>query len=483
MMSISSKGVKNMDTFLKRKIYNDLTIWKNDPNRVPLIVEGLRQVGKSYIVDRFARDNYDNVIVFDFRFNKDIRKVFEGNLNVDSIIMNATPYFPDKSFIPYKTVLIFEEIGDCPLARTSLKSFALDKRFDVIATGSLLGVLNYRKKSKIQIPTGYEKIIKMSSLDFEEFLWANGVNEQSVNELKEYTKKRQELPPALENFYKEMIKRYIVVGGMPKAVTQFIATNNYISSREELVGLIRDYRTDFGRFINDNNEEEIDYKLQMHLNQIFDSIPSQLARDSDTFKFKYSEVKRGGRSSEFEGAFEWLEKAGLVLRCFNLSAIEKPLEANTDRTYFKAFIADIGLLMAMYPISVSQELLGGTLDSRKGAIYENLMAVMIDKCNLPLYYFADGTNHLEVDYILESNDGIVLLEEKSTNGKMAASRKVMNGQTPYKANACYKVLQSNFGKGDFYTTIPQYAVPFLLKDIAEEMNKGFELPPLKIDEQ
>lgn len=153
----------------KRKIEKKLYEWNNDPNKVPLIVDGLRQIGKSYIVDKFAHEEYENVIVYDFRHNKSLRKIFDGNLDVDTIIRNSMPYFPNKEFIPYKTILIFEEIGDCPLARTSFKSFALDKRYAVIATGSLLGVLNYRRKQKIDIPTGYETIIQMTSLDFKNF--------------------------------------------------------------------------------------------------------------------------------------------------------------------------------------------------------------------------------------------------------------------------------------------------------------------------
>lgn len=464
---------------LKRKIYDELANWNKNPNKVPLIVDGLRQVGKSYIVNQFAHDNFENIITYDFRHNKVLRTIFDGNLDVDSIIRNSTPYFSGKQFVPYKTILIFEEIGDCPLARTSFKSFAQDKRFTVIATGSLLGVLNYRKKTKIDIPTGYEKIIHMTSLDFEEFLWANGVDEKTITVLKGYTNRKEQLPNALADFYKEMIKRYVVVGGMPESVKEFLKTNNYTRSREYLEGLIRDYRSDFGRFINNKNEEEIDYKLQTQLNQILDSIPSQLARETDIHKFKYSEIKNGGRSTEFEEPFVWLEKTGLVLRCFNLKAIEKPLEANSDKTYFKAFISDIGLLMAMYPLSTSQEFLRNELDSRKGAIFENLAATMINKSGLPLYYFSKGSEHLEIDFIFESDEGITLLEEKSVNGKMAASRSVMEGKTVYKANICYKVIRENFGNGDFYTSIPQYALSFLLNSIVIKLNEGTKLKPLE----
>ena len=270
----------------------------------------------------------------------------------------------------------------------------------------------------------------------------------------------------------------MIVGGMPDSIKKYLKTNNYIKSREYLEGLIKDYRLDFGRFVNDKSNEEIDYHLQNKINQVFDSIPSQLARETDTHKFKYSEIKSGGRSKEFEEPFIWLENAGLVLRCFNLRAIEKPLELNTDKTYFKTHISDIGLLMAMYPISTSQELLEDKLDSRKGALFENLVATIINKAGLPLYYFSKGSDHLEIDFIFEGDKGIVLLEEKTINGKMAASRSVMEGKTKYKADICYKVIRENFGKGDFYTSVPLYALPFLLENIVTEITKGKELKPL-----
>lgn len=264
----------------KRKIYNELTKWNNDQDKVPLIVDGLKEVGKSYIVNKFAREFYANVITYDFRHKKELRNIFEGNLDVDTIIEKSSPYFPHDNFVPYKTILIFEEIGDCPLARTSLKSFAIDKRFSVIATGSLLGVLNFRRKKKIDIPTGYEKIIQMASMDFEEFLWANGFNEESITLLKKHVKEEKEIPQALAFYYKEMLKRYVIVGGLPGSVLKFLKSNNYIDSRDYLKGLIQDYRADFGRFINENNEEEIDYNLQAKLNRVFDSIPSQLSISS-----------------------------------------------------------------------------------------------------------------------------------------------------------------------------------------------------------
>lgn len=475
--------VRGKTMYLKRKVYGELVKWKNNPNHMPLIVEGLRQVGKSYIVDKFAHDKYDNVIVFDFRKRKELRVIFDGDIDVDSIIRKASPYFPNETFIPNKTVLIFEEICDCPKARSSLKSFALDKRYDVIATGSLLGVLNYHRHiDKASIPTGYEQIIEMTSMDFEEFLWANGIKEELIDDLKHSIENFEELPSALETYYKEMIKRYIVVGGIPRAVVRFLETNNFSESRGVLADLIKEYRGDFGRFIDENSKESIDYKLQAQLNMIFDSIPNQLARENLNLKFKYSDIKQGGRAKEFELALDWLEKAGLILRCYGVKAIERPLMANVDKDTFKVFFADTGLLMAMYPITTSLELLNDQLDSRKGAIFENLAATMFKKSNMPLFYFNKSMEHLEIDFLIESKDGIVLFEEKSTNTKMAASRAVMSGQTPYKAYKCYKIIQTNYGKGDFYQTIPQCVVPFVLEKINNEFKKGVMLPKLEYPE-
>lgn len=467
---------------LKRKAYAALEKWNANPDKKPLIVDGLRQVGKSYIVDKFAHEHYENVVTYDFRHNKELRKIFDGNLDVYTIIRASAPYFPKNTFVPFKTILIFEEVGDCQLARSSFKSFALDKRYAVVATGSLLGTLNYRRKQKADIPTGFEDTLEMSSLDFEEFLWANGVKEESIEVLKDYAARKEELPPALANFYREMIKRYVIVGGMPDSVKLFLTTNSYVESRNKLENLIRDYRGDFGRFINEKGEEEIDYYLQAQLNQIFDSIPSQLARESETHRFRYSEIKTGGRASQFQLPFDWLEKAGLVLKCPNVNAIEKPLEANANKSIFKAFISDIGLLMAMYPLSTSQEFLTDKLDSRKGAIFENLVATMIRKTGLPLYYYSKTDQHLEIGFLFETSKGIVLVEEKSVNGKMAASRAVMEGRTPYTAHACYKIIRNNFGQGDFFVSVPHYAAPFLFSDFRVEMEKGLVAEPLKYPE-
>ena len=455
---------------LKRKIYDELRRWKERAGHKPLIVEGLRQVGKSYIVQKFAKENYDQTITFDFRHQAELKSIFNGNLDVDTIIRKARLFFPDQLFVPNRTVLVFEEIGDCPIARTSLKSFALDGRYDVMATGSLLGVVNYRKAAKIKIPTGYEEHLKMEGLDFEEYLWACGLDETAIEELRSKTRDIQELDSFTAGVYKRLLKDYCVIGGLPEVVSRFLDSGkNYLEARTVLTGLLQDYRADFGRFVDEEGLEQIDYRLQSRLNMVFDSIPKQLAREQDVRKFKFSEVSRGGRASAFEGAFEWLEQAGMCLRCFNVHTLDTPLSLNADETYFKAFLADTGLLMAMNPVITTREFLNDELGARKGAIYENLAAVLIHKAGFPLFYFADGGNHIEIDFLIEGRDGLILYEEKSTNGKMAASRRVMKGETPYRATCCYKIMENNFGQGEFFTAIPQFCAPFLLEQIREQI--------------
>ena len=465
----------------KRKAYDQLMDWKKRKGHKPLIVEGLRQVGKSYIVAKFAEENYENSILLDFRHRKELRLCFKGNLDVDQIISLLRPYLPDKNFVPGKSILIFEEIGDCAEARTSLKSFCLDGRYEVIATGSLLGVDNYRRKSKLPVPTGYEEHLQMTSMDFEEFLWAIGTPESAIESLRKATLNVEELPSALANYFSEAIKEYMIVGGMPDAIRAFLESGrNYLQARSVQEELIKDYRADFGRFVDEEGNERVDYDLQAKLNQIFDAIPSQLSRENDVERFKLSEVSKKARYNQYANVFDWLEKAGLVLLTRNLKAIESPLQGNAENNAFKAFVGDPGLLMSLFPLATLQDFLLNRLGSRKGALYENLLASMIAKAGFPLFYYGNYEKHLEIDFLLEAKDGIVLLEEKSTNGKMAASRSVMEGNSPFKASRCIKINSFGVGKGSFYTSYPQYMAPFLLEEEMKRLKEDLFAPSLSL---
>jgi predicted AAA+ superfamily ATPase len=255
---------------LKRKAYQQLLSWKNRAGHLPLIVEGLRQVGKSYIVDKFARENYENVIVFDFRYNEVTRSFFQGNLTVDEILKRAYPYFPSSNFVPHKTIIVMEEIGDCPRARTSLKAFESDGRFDVIATGSLLGVANYRKRKKEALPTGSEEFLKMTSLDFEEFLWAIGASQDFIDRLKDSAESFAPLPEPYIEYGKVAMRSYLLVGGMPDAVIAFLESGgDPLAAREVHRRLLRDYEADFGRYVDDGGEERYDMILKGRISAVW----------------------------------------------------------------------------------------------------------------------------------------------------------------------------------------------------------------------
>lgn len=304
----------------------------------------------------------------------------------------------------------------------------------------------------------------MQPMDFEEFLWASGVSDEAIQLLSDSIKNVKDLPSSYELMFEELLKRYIVVGGMPEAVDAFLTNNGgYLNARDVQLRLLNDYKCDFGRFVNDDGKESIDYSLQAKLNEVFSSIPSQLSRESGNSKFKISDVSKGGRLSSYESAIQWLNKAGLINIAYNVNAIEKPLALNKNLSCFKLFLADTGLLMASYPIVTLQDFLSDNLDSRKGAIFENLMATMLAKFGGDMFFYSDTKRHLEIDFLLETNEGIILLEEKSTNGKMAASKAVMHGETSYNVAGCVKFIKQGFGVGEFFTSLPQYAAPWYLE--------------------
>ncbi len=464
---------------LKRKAYQKLLEWKARPNHKPLIVEGLRQVGKSYLVSAFAKENYENVVVFDFRYDPKTRKFFQGDLSVDAILRNAYPYFPSSMFVSNKTAIVFEEIGDCAQARTALKSFALDGRFDVLATGSLLGVAGYRKGKKQPLPTGYEEFLELTSLDFEEFLWAIGATADFIQEIKNSLQTFKPLPEAYVEYGKQAIKAYMLVGGLPDAVVAFIESNgDFFAARRVVEGLLKDYEEDFGRYIDDNGEEKVDLVLKGRLSMVWKSIPIQLARENGNSKFRYASVGGRGRKEDFGLCIDWLEEAGLIVKSRNTVAPEPPLKSNAIDNEFKVFVADPGLLSACYEASLVALTLEELLGARKGALVENLIATMFHKAGLGCYYYANSLEHKEIDFLLEHMGGIVLVEAKSTKGGMGASKALVADESNkvYHNYSSMKVNESNFGEGSFYKTVPHYALPFYLSSVVEELHIQSFLP-------
>ena len=443
---------------LKRKIESVLAEWRNSESKKPLVIKGIRQCGKTYIVRKFAEENYESVIYMNFILEPDKKTAFIGNIDVDTIILNLSALIPGSRFINGKTCIILDEIQECREARTALKSFQIDGRFDIIATGSLLGVRGYGKSGKNaengqdSIPVGYETVVEMYPLDFEEFLWANGMNDKVIDSVKSCFEKETAVPEGIHNVMMELLYRYVIVGGLPEVVNKFLETKNIELIYQVQRNLIAEYEEDMIKYADDADKARI--------RECFESIPKQLARENK--KFQYSVVRKGGRSSQYIGSIQWLEDAGLVRRCYNTQITELPLEGNSIKDCFKLYTTDIGLLVAMLDYGTQADILRGNLLGYKGAIFENLMADFLCKSGQKLYYFQKESG-LELDFLVRYKGECVVLEVKAKSGKAKSLKTVLKNKNVYHVNHAIKLGKYNVGREEEVFTIPLY-MGFLIKD-------------------
>ena len=440
---------------LRRKIESVLTEWKNSELKKPLVIKGIRQCGKTYIVQKFAKENYENVVYMNFILEPDKKLAFTGNIDVDTILLNLSALIPGSRFVKGKTCIILDEIQECREARTALKSFQIDGSFDVIATGSLLGVRGYGKSDndvQDSVPVGYETVVEMCPLDFEEFLWANGIDEKVIDTVKSCFEKESVVPDGIHKVMMELLYRYVIVGGLPEVVNTFLETKNIELTYKVQRNILSEYEEDMGKYADDADKSRI--------RECFESIPRQLAKENK--KFQYSVVRKGGRSSQYIGSIQWLEDAGIVKRCYNTQITELPLEGNSINDCFKLYTSDIGLLVAMLDYGTQADILKGNLLGYKGAIFENLMADFLCKSGQKLYYFQKDSG-LELDFLVRYQGECVALEVKAKSGKAKSLRTVLNNKNIYHINNAIKLGRYNVGREKEVFTIPLY-MGFLVKD-------------------
>ncbi len=398
---------------LERKIEKELINWKNKKYKMCLVVKGARQVGKTFIIDKFARENYKNYIYINFDETPSYKDIFNGNLDINTIIKQITVNIPNVELIPNETIIVLDEIQNCPRARTALKFFSIDKRFDVIASGSLLGI-NY--KDVPSFPVGYVENLEMHSLDFEEFLWANGISKKGIGYIKEYFDNKEEVPEAMHNKMLELFKEYIVVGGMPRVVSEFVETHNFSTVLKIQRDIIDNYLDDIAKYALETEKAKA--------RECFLSIPKQLAKDYKKFQYSLLEVK--GTYRKFGGSLMWLYDAGIVNYCYNLRIPELPLEGNSINDQFKIYMKDTGLLISMLEDGAQKDIIDGNLGIYKGAIYENIIADIFTKLNKKLYYF-EYRNTLEMDFIIRYNNKVTAVEVKSAeNTKSKSMKNIIN---------------------------------------------------------
>lgn len=437
---------------LKRKIEQALINWKNTPNHSPLIIKGCRQCGKTFSVRDFAKKNYKYEVYLNFFKNPSYISIFDGSLEIDNLIMMMSALLgPSAVFKQGETVIILDEIQDCPEARTALKFFREDGRFDVIGTGSLLGVKGYGKQPK-SIPVGSETVIEMHPLDFEEFLWANGITPQIIDKLKEYFNEEKPVPEALHEKMRQLILQYTVVGGMPEVVDTFVKTkqmNGVLALQRDIV---RSYEDDMVKYADDKDKSLI--------KECFQSIPKQLSKENK--KFQYSIVKKGGTASKFQGSIQWIEDAGIIARCYNLDLPELPLDGNAIDDVFKVYMQDSGLLVSMLEDGTQFDILQGNLYGYKGAIFENLMADIFTKMGRKLYYYHKDSG-LEIDFVIRYKGGATLIEVKATTGNTKSTKTILSHPEKYHVAGAIKLGDYNVGRNEKMLTIPIY-MGFLLNE-------------------
>lgn len=458
---------------LKRAIWDRLVSWKNRPHH-PLILSGLRQIGKTYIAREFGEKNYKSVIYLDLRKDTRFYSAFDGNFDVNEMVMSITAADPAAHFIPDQTLLILDEIQDCPNARSSLKYWDLDGRYDVIATGSFLGVKGFRAPYERGIPVGYEEKFVMHPLSFAEFLDNVGMSQSVIDYVKESLKNGTAVSKTVHESIRSLYYQYIIVGGMPEAVNTYFATHDLNAVRAVQKRILDSIRDDFGRYKTDSGETKINETLKLRAEACLDSVPAQLSREYK--KFKYSEVDVKGHSTEKADGLQYIADVGLVLLSHNLREISAPLEAHEINKEFKVFYADTGLLISQLDDGTAEHVLNGDLSAYKGAIAENTVACAFEDIGIPLYYYHAPSGSPELDFVYSDNGIPTIVECKSSRTSATSMKHVISNPKKYGRHPAVKYADTNVGGGEGFKTYPLYALGFL----ENQEDKPFIVPEMDL---
>ena len=440
-----SKNMHNL-IMLERKAFNFLENWKNTKQNECLLIKGARQIGKTFIVREFAKNHYENFIEINFEKNPEMKAAFDGSLDVENLIKEITVRIPRIKLVPNKTLLFLDEIQACPQARTALKFLAQQNNFDVIATGSLLGI-NYKDISSI--PVGYERQYEMHSLDFEEFLWAIGIDKTVISSLKNNFDKNIPVPDETNKIMQKYLREFMLVGGMPAVINKFLETNNYNEVHDEQQKILNDYLNDIAKYASTADKPKA--------RNCYLSIPRQLAKENT--KFKFGEVEKGGTARKYANCLDWLRDANLIRYCYNCVPPEFPLAAYVRQEQFRIYTNDIGLLICMYGFEMKQAILTDSLKgSAKGGIYENLIADFLVKKGYPLYYFKRDDSSSEVEFLIEKECSVVPIEVKSKKGSTSSLDTILKKDD---VKLGYKIVDGNLGITEKKKTIPHYMTMFI----------------------
>ena len=437
--------------YLKRKIDYFLKQWKEDKEHKPLIVKGARQVGKTESILHFAKENYSNIIYINFALEKKYTKILDDGYDVDSIIKNITLVNSSIDFQKRETIIIFDEIQEYPDIATTLKSFKIDGRYDVICSGSMLGI-NYNRIHSNSV--GYKTDYEMYSLDFEEFLWAKGYNEGNIKDIFNHM---VELKPFSDNqlrVYKSLFLDYCVLGGMPDVVRTYITTKSFTNTLNIQRQIMLDYEEDVRKYAIGLDQTKI--------LSVYRSVPSQLGKENK--KFQFNKIAKNARSREYSGCIDWLIDAKVVMQCNCLLYPELPLKGNADESKYKLYYPDTGLLVASLDDEAQEDLrMNKNLGVYKGALYENFVAEAFLKQGLGLFYYKKDNSTLEEDFFARTKDSLVPIEVKSNSNKSKSLSSLIKNENYHDINFGIKLGDFNVGLANNIYRFP-YFCSFLIKE-------------------
>jgi len=415
---------------LRRKIADILSEWKKDPRKKALLVRGARQVGKTCSIEEFGKKNYGTYIYINFEKNPSYSSIFAGDKDVDSIIRRMSLVFTDAEFKPGNTLIFLDEIQNCPDARVSFKFFTIDGRYDVIGSGSLLGV---RYKEVSSYPTGYEDIVDLYSLDFEEFLWAMGVSEGIISSVKDDLANKRPIDGFIVDKFNEYFRWHMIIGGMPEAVAVFKETNHFGKVLAVQRKIVSSYLDDITKYATGLDKNRV--------RASFYSIPSQLAKKNKKFIYADVEGRKDSRYDTYGSSLSWLYDAGIINFCYNLQEPALPILSNRKLDAFKIYLRDTGLLVSMMEEGLAVAILDQDLLVNEGAIAENIVADMLSKNGYDLTYF-ERKGKLELDFILNLNGVVSAVEVKSGNNRQSKSLGVIMSDK-YKVGRGIKLEDTN----------------------------------------
>ena len=441
--------------YLKRKIDKFLDEWLISDKKKPLIIKGARQIGKTKTIEEFAKRNNLSLVEINFVLNPEFRDIFDDGYKVDKILENISFKDPSLEFIPGKTLIFFDEIQKCINAATSLKSFKLDGRFDVICSGSLMG-LSYKEIESVS--TGHKIDYTMYSMDFEEFLWALGYKEKQIESLYEYMKNLSPLSETQFNVLLDRFHQYMVLGGMPEVVKLFVDQKNYSGTLALQKQIILDYEEDITKYVEGLDKTKI-------LN-VFRKIPVFLGQDNK--KFRISKVAHGARNREYTGVTDWLIDAGIVNISYCLNDLALPLKGNYDSDNYRMYFMDTGLLVASLDEESSKDLRNNkNFNTYKGAIYENIVGDMLKKSGYNLYFYKNEDGTQEVEFFVRDAKNLIPIDVKATDGKVKSIKSFIEDKNIKDINFGIKLAEKNIGFENNIYTFP-YFLTFLLKRFLSE---------------